>query len=631
MNRETDLDALERQIQRLGRRIESLRTASRRYSWFRLAIIIAGVAVGFLTFRLAGDIAGIICVVLFAAGFMAAASLHGKIERGIARHIAWRDIKMAHAARMRLDWGKIPRPYAVPAEPEHPFEADLDLLGPGSLHHLADTGVTFEGSERLREWLRARPAAPAVIALRQAQVRELAPLTLFRDKLALHTRLASSRTGERWNASELMKGFGGEHRPGPLGTALAIATALAAVTITLAILGGVGVIPSYWGYTWAAYVLLLLSQHGVTKENLEHALSMEIALAKFAAGFRHIETFNYSRAPHLRSLCAPFLDTDNGPSRQIAGISRLVAATSFQSNPLLWGLVNAVVPLNLYLAFKLASSRVRIERYLPVWLDTWFELEALGSLANFAHLNPGYVFPTIDADGDEAAPVFEARAMGHPLIAHETRTHNDFRFGDLGDIALITGSNMAGKSTFLRTLGINLVLAYAGAPVDAASLRARRLDVFTSIRINDSLSEGFSFFYAEVRRLRRILTALETAGADETATPVLYLIDEIFRGTNNRERLVGSTAYIRALAGERGVGAIATHDLELVRLADEIPSITNYHFREQVVGGTMTFDYLLHPGPCPTTNALVIMRMAGLPVDEGTGGLEGMRDAEIDD
>jgi hypothetical protein len=621
MTREANLHALERQIDRLGRRIEILRGVSRRLSWFRLGIMIAGVALGFLTFRVAGDLAGVIALLLAAIIFVVVANIHGNIERGITRHDAWREIKRAHLARMRLDWGKIPRPYGPPADPEHPFEADLDLLGAGSLHHLVDTAVTFEGSERLREWLRAPPQSPSAIRRRQDQVRELAGQTLFRDKLALHTRLASSRTGERWNASELMKGFGGEHRPEPLRMALIAAATLSGATIALAILGGIGVIPSFWGYTWGLYVLLLLSQHGVTKENLEHALSMEIALAKFAAGFRHIESFNYSRAPHLRALCAPYLDAKKGPSRQIDAISRLVAATSFQANPLLWGIVNAVVPLNLYLAYRLASSRVRIEQYLPVWLDTWFELEALGSLANFAHLNDEYIFPAIAEDTAIASdqPIFEARELGHPLIGHHLRSRNNFTVGHPGEIALITGSNMAGKSTFLRTLGINLVLAYAGGPIDAASLRAIRFNIFTSISINDSLSEGFSFFYAEVRRLRRLLSELEAAestGDGDAGLPIFYLIDEIFRGTNNRERLVGSSAYIRALAEKKGIGAIATHDLELVHLADEIPSITNYHFREQVRDGAMIFDYKLHPGPCPTTNALVIMRMAGLPVPE---------------
>ncbi|MCA9874192.1 MAG: hypothetical protein KC441_11075, partial [Anaerolineales bacterium] len=173
-----------------------------------------------------------------------------------------------------------------------------------------------------------------------------------------------------------------------------------------------------------------------------------------------------------------------------------------------------------------------------------------------------------------------------------------------------TGSNMAGKSSFLRTLGVNLVLAYAGGPVLAHSFQARLFRLYTSIRVSDSVTDGFSYFYAEVRRLQGLLAALET----EDERPLFFLIDEIFRGTNNRERLIGSRSFVRALVGGRGVGLIATHDLELVKLAEERTAVHNFHFRDDVVDGKMVFDYTLRPGPCPTTNALKIMQLAGLPV-----------------
>jgi DNA mismatch repair ATPase MutS len=170
---------------------------------------------------------------------------------------------------------------------------------------------------------------------------------------------------------------------------------------------------------------------------------------------------------------------------------------------------------------------------------------------------------------------------------------------------------MAGKSSFLRTIGINLRLAYAGGAVVAESLQTSLFRLYTSIQIHDSLTDGFSFFYAEVRRLQALLVALQ----QEAERPLFFLIDEIFRGTNNRERLIGSQAYLRALIGGNGIGLIATHDLELVKLANELPGVQNYHFRDAVVNGRMIFDYKLHPGPSPTTNALKIMQLAGLPIE----------------
>ncbi len=171
---------------------------------------------------------------------------------------------------------------------------------------------------------------------------------------------------------------------------------------------------------------------------------------------------------------------------------------------------------------------------------------------------------------------------------------------------------MAGKSSFLRTIGVNICLALAGAPVLADSLSLVPFRTAASITVTDSLTDGFSFFYAEVRRLKALLEELERPHP----YPLFFLIDEIFRGTNNRERLIGSRSYVKALLGSFAAGAIATHDLELVKLADENSDIRNAHFRDGVQGELMVFDYKLHTGPCPTTNALKIMQLAGLPVDQ---------------
>jgi DNA mismatch repair ATPase MutS len=208
--------------------------------------------------------------------------------------------------------------------------------------------------------------------------------------------------------------------------------------------------------------------------------------------------------------------------------------------------------------------------------------------------------------------MFAARALGHPLIKPESKVCNDFELNDHRKIAILTGSNMAGKSTFLRTVGVNLCLAYAGAPVNADGLQTSPFRIFTCIKVSDSVQDGLSYFYAEVKRLKALLSATE----GEEDLPVLFLIDEIFRGTNSRERHIGSRAYIRALSSRKTVGLVATHDLELVKLADEIPGVTNFHFREEVREGRMVFDYHLRMGPCPTTNALQIMRLEGLPVDD---------------
>jgi DNA mismatch repair ATPase MutS len=241
----------------------------------------------------------------------------------------------------------------------------------------------------------------------------------------------------------------------------------------------------------------------------------------------------------------------------------------------------------------------------------WHELEALGSLANFGYLYSEATFAEVDNTGDPESVPFFASELGHPLIGAGERVYNDFAIDQVGTLVMITGSNMAGKSTFLRTLGINIRLALTGAPVLASTLTMIPFRVFASITVTDSVTDGFSFFYAEVRRLKMLLDCLQ----EPDGVPVFFLIDEIFRGTNNRERLIGSQSYVNSLIGENGCGAIATHDLELVKLAQDNPDVSNYHFRDDVIDGRMVFDYKIHPGPCPTTNALRIMRLAGLPVE----------------
>jgi DNA mismatch repair ATPase MutS len=288
-------------------------------------------------------------------------------------------------------------------------------------------------------------------------------------------------------------------------------------------------------------------------------------------------------------------------------LGRLAAALGVRTNPILWLLVHLLAPWDFFFSHRLDLVKKEIAHLLPRWLDAWHELEALNSLANFAYLNPHYAFPELSPEEGQ----YTARSLGHPLLKPEVKVCNDFELDQQQRILILTGSNMAGKSTFLRTVGVNLCLAYAGAPVNADRLRVSLFRLFTCIKVSDSVQDGLSYFYAEVKRLQALLAAVRK----DDELPVLFLIDEIFRGTNSRERLIGSRSYIRAMSQSRATGLVATHDLELIKLADEIKGVANLHFREDVSNGRMIFDYRLRPGPCPTTNALTIMRLEGLPVD----------------
>ena len=601
------LDALRRQIKRLDRRLQDLDRLSRNYSRLRTALVLAGICSSLAAERILGSPFSWLTLGVFVVAFAGSAAWHRRVRRSSTRHAAWKRIKSIHVARLTHDWANIPQPPDVAMESEHPFAADINLTGQRSVHHLLDTSSSHGGCARLRSWLLNPLDTPEAVRERQQIVRELAPLSGFRDRLNLHGILLGGQQQARWSADKvadwLMEESPSRLTPWVWGLGL-----LAFANLALAVLYTLGHLPPLWTATLLVYLALYTYKHRETGSLFAHAYQLERVLRHLRAVLVFLENFPYARTPHLAGLCEPYWRPASQPSASLRQIVRIAGAAGVQQSHLLGFLVNIVVPWDLFFADRLNRYKVWAKDTLPVWIDRWYDLEALSSLATHSYLNPDCTFPEIVSH--EGGPVLQARALGHPLLPENVRVHNDFSFDRPGEIALITGSNMSGKSTFLRTLGANLCLAYAGAAVHAEKLRAVPMRLFTCIQVADSVTDGISYFYAEVRRLKALLTALNA----EDEPPLLYLIDEIFRGTNNHERLAGSRDYIRALAKGRGVGVISTHDLELIGMAEDVPGIHNFHFREEISDGRMVFDYRLRPGPCPTTNALKIMRMAGLPM-----------------
>jgi DNA mismatch repair ATPase MutS len=237
------------------------------------------------------------------------------------------------------------------------------------------------------------------------------------------------------------------------------------------------------------------------------------------------------------------------------------------------------------------------------WFHTLAEMEALCSLATLRFNNPTWCFPVFSSKPGTLITT----ALGHPLIEHRKRVCNDFSTGGTGQLSLITGSNMAGKSTFLRSAGINIVLAMMGAPVCASSFELYPVQACSSMRISDNLEESTSTFYAELKKLKYIIDAVNRG---ET---IFILLDEILRGTNSADRHAGSKALIRQLLLHKATGMIATHDLELAKMADAFPGqLHNYHFDEQVAGDELYFDYKLKAGVCHSMNASLLMKKIGI-------------------
>jgi hypothetical protein len=611
---------LERQVARLGRRLAEREQRNGRLATLRLGLFLGGLGLTAVAFYYLGNWGGSLVGLLALATFVTAVSAHGRLKESIARHQMWRQIKTTHLARQSLTWDDLPLPQVFNVDKSHPFAHDLNFVSNRSLHRLLDTAVSQEGSSRLADWLLDNDPDYETAQARQQLVRELLARTRFRDKLTLcGTAVTAEMSDDKWPGQRLLDWL---QQPSPveglrpLILGLSGWSALNIIWILLALLNGW---PPYWGASVLLFlaVYLLLAQRFGLDRLFNEVLFLEGSLRQLGGVFHFLENNAYKPYPRLARLCAPFWQAQNRPSRQLRHVTRLLAAAGLQRNPLVHFLLNALLPWDFWVSYRLAERKKELATVLPGWLDIWFELEALSSLATFAYLNPDYTFAQLHPPTTDT--LLTATDLGHPLIPHAERVGNDFTITQPGELAIITGSNMAGKSSFLRTMGVAVRLGLAGTAVPAQSLSLQPLRLFTSIQVQDSLADGFSFFYAEVRRLRALLDALP-----QSETPLLYLIDEIFRGTNNRERLIGSRAYVRALVeanGEQGTGLIATHDLELTGLAEETSAITNYHFRDDVANGRMVFDYKLHPGPCPTTNALRVMALAGLPVgrtaDEG--------------
>ena len=598
---------LETAIRRADRLIAHGTHASTRLTQVRLVIFLVSLASIVTLYKLNWYYSGNLSVALFLAVFIAVAAYHNKVESQIHRLRQWKQIKSVHLARIALNWAAIP-PRPGDAPKSHPYANDLDLFGPHSLTHLLDTTVSDHGRERLYTWLLEQPAPPAQWLARQALVKELTPRGLFRDRLTLEATLTGDQeiNGKRL-AAILAHPIGWP----TLTLMLVIQSFLALTTISLGTGAMLGVLPGYWMFSFATYALIyFMTDQG--EELMEHAVGLHHETERLATVLGYIERHATRRQTVLASVCMDVM-REASPIVHLKQAAQTLHAISIKAHPLVHLAINALCPWDLWFTLRLLHIQRAIAHRLPQWLNCLAEIEATSALATFAFLHPHYTWPTpvtTHMEQNGAPPTLQADGLGHPLLPTQNRIANDVRLHGLGSIHLITGSNMSGKSTFLRTIGINLCLAQAGGPVCADSFAWTWSRLACCIRVDDSLDAGLSFFYAEVKRLKAILDATTVT----TMPPVLFLIDEIFKGTNNRERLIGSQAYIKALSTGYGFGLVSTHDLELTDLEKDIPLLVNAHFQETVSAGVLTFDYQLRPGPCPTTNALKIMELEGLPI-----------------
>ncbi len=559
--------------------------------------------------------------VLLLGVFLLLVRHHGDLGRRRRRASILHDLNAEALSRIARDWDALPLRHAIRAAPGHPFAADLDLFGRASLLHLLDTTATPMGSVTLARWL-LEPASPTEVRGRQEAVAELAPALDLRQELALRGRLRehgapdpepflSWAEGGRWLASRR--------------SLLWAARAGTLVLWGLIAAWAGGLISNAGWITLALVVNVLLAQviGGRAHPIVARAASQQGAVAGYAAALDLLAGARLE-APLLRQLQADLAVEGRTAPEWLRRLNRLTGLV-IPRGSLAYPVIQAVTLWDVHLLAALerwqeeAGSRVRR------WLDVLGEAEALGALAGLAHDEPGWAYPEVDA----RLRAMEARGLGHPLLADGVRVVNDVEVGPPGTFLLVTGSNMSGKSTLLRALGVNAVLAGAGAPVCAAACRLPPVTLWTSVRVEDSLERGVSFFMAELQRLKAVTDA---ARANQAAGDrvFLYLLDEILQGTNTAERRIAARRIIGHLVAQGAIGAVSTHDLDL---ADEEPlasAACPIHFSEQLGVNPgdppMSFDYKARPGLATSTNALRLMALIGLdlgPAEVGTGADHG--------
>ncbi len=529
--------------------------------------------------------------------FVALMAWHGRVLR--ERQRFQRAMEFYERGLLRLDdqWTGMGAQGNQFDDPSHPYAQDLDLFGKGSLFELLSCARTHAGEHMLASWLKS-PASLHEIISRQGAVDEL------KSNLDLREDLAG--LGVEVNA--------GVH-PDPLiqwggGAVLLHSKPLRVLAALIALfsLGSLTIWIAEGGHLWLLLMILLeavfiYSQRRTVQQAVNGAEKAGRDLQLLSLILARLEREEF-KTDHLRKLHSALDREGVSPSRLIARLNFLIVLLDSRRN-LLFAPIAFILLWEMQLAFFLEDWRAKYGRSIAGWLRAIAELEALSSLAGYAFEHPEDPFPQLS----EQSPCFEGQGLGHPLLPENKCIRNDVSLTNDVRILVVSGSNMSGKSTLLRTVGINAVLALAGAPVRARRLRIAPLAVGASIRIMDSLQGGTSRFYAEITRLQKIVTL-----ADGPNT-LLFLLDELLHGTNSHDRRIGAEALLKGLANRGAIGLLTTHDLALAHIVDVLaPKASNVHFEDHIENGRIAFDYRLRPGIVRKSNALELMRSVGLEV-----------------
>lgn len=585
-----------------ARRLEKLNHTINQLSNVRLALVLAGCALGFFLYMTQSSSVGLGILLLTVASFVVLVFWHQKFRAKQNYIQGLYEIYDQDLKRLAGDWKAFPDTGEDFKDPAHPYSEDLDLFGSSSLFQWINTARTYRGRAKLKECLTQSPAEGAILQKRQEAIKELAVNLAWRHRFMAE----AGKTKRSFNSPTRIIEWAKTYDPAYLRPRnVILARALPMITLTFLLLYFLTDRVSYWfplvGFLVQTIILFVGKQRG---KALEAVYAYKDSLRIYEKMLERFEKRTF-KSDYLQDLKKMLYDRDGKAAfQQIRSLSGLAELISNRGNSMFL-VINIFTLWDIQCMIGLESWKEKSGSSLGRWVDTIAELEGLASLAIIHFDHQEWAFPEFVSEDTGLV----ASNMGHPLLANSTS--NDLSIEKHTGILLITGSNMSGKSTLLRTAGINLVLAYAGAPVCARSFRCSRMQIYSCMRVSDNLGENISSFYAELLRIKQIVLATKTE------RHIFFLLDEIFKGTNSQDRHAGAKVLIRQLGKAGAMGMVSTHDLELGDLERESQRrIRNYHFREFYKNDEIYFDYKLRPGISTTRNAMYLIKMAGIDVDE---------------
>jgi hypothetical protein len=599
-----------RRMTDFGQQKEQLARRANRISYARVAsFLTAGLC--FLASWLAesGNLGWLVAAGVFSIAFLSLVWLYGRVLAESERFGQLSDINAQAVARVLRKWNQIPlRMRKTPSE--EALAGDLDLFGEASLFHLVSVANTPVGIDTLRDWF-LHPAEPVTVVQRQQAVAELARVLdmrqeLHRRGLKVAARDTDSAPFLQWAEAEPWLA-----RRQWLKWASRCTPILLLVSI---LLGALGVLPaSTWMLPLVINVALGSAYCRQVHEIFGSISSRHGEVGHYADLFGRIDETPVT-CPYLAQLRQQTVAREMEACHEIQRLGQIMDLANLRFSSMAYFLIQSVSSWDFHILSLLERWQYRNGQHVRQWFQALGEWEALTSLAGLAHDNPTWVFPVIE-NQPQGAQTVRGRALGHPLIPDDSRVANDVTVGPPGTFLMVTGSNMSGKSTLLRSVGANVVLAQAGAPVCAEELVMPPVLAATSMRIHDSLADGVSYYMAELRRLKQIVDTARSRPAD-SGRVLLYLLDEILQGTNTAERQIAVRRVLTHLLNEGAIGAVSTHDLELAADSSLTKAGQAVHFRETIHTESgrheMTFDYTLREGLATTSNALKLLEMVGL-------------------